>query len=70
MMYIYFNRDERLPKSPVTEFTKFEEKKRQQTDKRKTLLKLNVFKKSTNAKGIVISIFHRHILVTCCKQTK
>uniref|UniRef100_A0A1B6CM49 VPS9 domain-containing protein n=1 Tax=Clastoptera arizonana TaxID=38151 RepID=A0A1B6CM49_9HEMI len=43
-------KDEKLPKSPVAEFTKFEEKKRQQTDKKKTLLKLNVFKKSSNTK--------------------
>jgi len=38
-------------KSPV-EFTKFEEKKRQQTEKRTKLLKFSVFRKSSSLKGV------------------
>lgn len=41
---------ERLKKEQ--DFSKFEEKKRQQTDKKKSFK--NVFKKSSNAKGIVL----------------
>ncbi|XP_046680458.1 rab5 GDP/GTP exchange factor-like isoform X1 [Homalodisca vitripennis] len=41
---------EKSQKSTITGFSKFEEKKRQQTDKKKTLLKLNVFRKSTSTK--------------------
>uniref|UniRef100_A0A069DW96 Putative vacuolar sorting protein 9 n=1 Tax=Panstrongylus megistus TaxID=65343 RepID=A0A069DW96_9HEMI len=38
-------------KSPVAGFTKFEEKKRQQSEKRHKLLKLGVFRKSPNSRG-------------------
>ncbi|XP_054257998.1 rab5 GDP/GTP exchange factor-like isoform X2 [Macrosteles quadrilineatus] len=41
---------DKAQKSPIAGFSKFEEKKRQQTDKKKTLLKLNVFRKSTASK--------------------
>jgi hypothetical protein len=43
-------------KSPV-EFTKFEEKKRQQTEKRTKLLKFSVFRKSSSLKGVWFIMF-------------
>lgn len=42
---------EKPQKSQVAGFSKFEEKKRQQSDKKRTLMKLNMFRKSTTAKG-------------------
>lgn len=42
---------EKPQKSQVAGFSKFEEKKRQQSDKKRTLMKLNMFRKSTAAKG-------------------
>lgn len=43
---------EKPQKSQVAGFSKFEEKKRQQSDKKRTLMKLNnMFRKTTTAKG-------------------
>lgn len=47
--YVYSDGDKHT-KSAVG-FSKFEEKKRQQAEKKTKLLKLSVFRKSSNSKG-------------------
>lgn len=52
VLNLFRDGSEKPQKSQVAGFSKFEEKKRQQSDKKRTLMKLNtMFRKSTAAKG-------------------